>query len=134
MNIIDNIINHLELLGYKVEKNKNEKGKIYAYAEQDDDNLIFITETSSNFILFSVSFHTEKQPTLEMNTFSNRINKMLLLSKIYLDKTKDNNVKLVFEAVYTGDYIKENFGKFYNLFKNELNKVSSDEETAILFT
>lgn len=134
MSTLEQIVNHLEFLGYKIEKidPTKEGEKIWGYARQSDRNTLAFLEMSPELILFKVSLVTKKQPSLEMDTFVNRFNMALNLSKFYY-YVEDNNVVVRFEAIYTGGYLKEAFGQFYNLFEREQARLLSFENASKIF-
>jgi hypothetical protein len=133
---IDNIINHLEFLGYKIEKVTPEKegGKELIMALHDQKNNLLFWEMLPNFVLFRISLSSTKTHIPEMDDFVNRANKILNISKIYTEIGKnEDNVTLVFEMIYIGDYSKEIFSQFLDHFTKDQESLAQIEGFGELF-
>lgn len=135
--ITTQILNHLEFFGYTTEsiepKNKKEK-QIFIARHAVKNNLVFF-ELAPSFLMFRVNLTTERKHHAAMDVAMNEINKVLTISKIYYEIETDK-ATLRIEAVYIGEYIKERFGVFLDLFINDQNKMYESEhfKTAFLGT
>jgi hypothetical protein len=129
---LDKFCNHLEFLGYKIEKTKpaTEDEKEIVLAEHVQKNNLIFFEMQPNFILFRVNLTSNKQVAPEMDDFMNRANKEILLSRIYYKENDANKTLIVFEFVYTGPYSKETFSQFLDYTQHDqmsLNKIEGFE-------
>ena len=110
--------NHLNFLGYEIEKLDLDKNKEFIIARHSKNNNIVFWEIFSNFTLCKVGLKTTKKPTKEIDNFLNEANKALDITKVYYE-TEGNGLILRFEATYIGQYQKETFGQFYEVFEKD---------------
>lgn len=124
--VLDKFGNHLEFLGYKIEKiEPKEEGEVgIVIATHPQNNNIVFFEMMPNFVIFQVSLSTKKSPSSDMDAFLNNANKHFYISKLFY-KVDANLAVIKFEAVYTGDYSKELFAQFYDLFEKDQNLLGS---------
>lgn len=126
------IADHLEFLGYEIEKLDTGEGREYIAARPATGYNYIFHEMTPDFILFQVSLRTEKKQDSGMGTAVNRINKALGLSRFYYDiGEEDGLVMLRIEAVYVGLYLKEKFARFQDRFEKEQEMVAQLEETKV---
>lgn len=121
---LEQIANHLEFLGYKIEKiePKKEGDKELVIATHAKNNNMVIFEMLPSFIMFRVNLTSERKPSTEMDTFLNDANKKFDVAKVFYDNEDDNAV-LRFEAIYIGEYSKEIFGQFYDMFEKDQKRI-----------
>jgi hypothetical protein len=121
---LEKISEHLEFLGYKLEKikakHKDSKDLIIAtHIQKNNLVIISITPTMS---LFKIQLTTKKRHVAEMDAFVNDANKALVFAKFYTEiDSESKEVLLVLEAMYTGDYDKESFAEFIECFNGDAN-------------
>lgn len=115
---MDKFANHLESLGYKVEKleakNKGELDRMVATHSQKHS--ISILSIDNNISLFGIVFGTEKEYNPEMDNLMNEINKIIFGKASYSIDEETQKVIFKLVAPYTSDYKKEAFETFFNLF------------------
>lgn len=126
------IANHLEFLGYEVKKLDIDGEREFIFAKHSKNNNIVFWEMFPGFTMFKVSLTTEKKPSAKIDAFINDTNKVLEISKLYYD-IDENVLTLRFEAIYVGNYIKETFGQFYDIFTNDQQKGCSLNDFSKLF-
>lgn len=129
---IKQMADHLEFLGYEIEKLDIEGEREYIVARHVKNNNIMFWEMFLNFVMLKVSLTTKKKPSASIDAFINEANKKLDIAKIYYD-IEDNILTLRFEAVYIGKYIKGNFGQFYEIFENDQKIACSLDSFSKLF-
>lgn len=123
-NLLDQLGNHLEFLGYKIEKQepKADSNRLLIIASHSKNNNIVLFEMSPGFVLLKVSLTTQRKPTPEMDAFINEANKKFDISKFYYDV--DSELAIIrFEAIYTGIYSKELFGQFVDFFQKDQDRL-----------
>lgn len=113
---------HLEFLGYQIKRIELDNGKELVTAVHPTNNNFMFFDLMTGFTLFRVNLSTEKRYEAEMDKAINRVNQDLGLSKIYYEM-EDDIVVLRIEAVYVGEYKKERFGSFYELFENDQKRI-----------
>ena len=126
------ISNHLEFLGYEVNKLDLGGEKEFISAKHSKNNNILIFELFPNFVMFKVSLTTQKKSNIKMDAYVNNANKNLLITKFYYD-FEDSVLILRFEAVYVGKYVKEIFGQFHEIFENDQKSGCAFEDFSKLF-
>lgn len=134
-NNLEQIINHIEFLGYTVEKIKPKEGEYskIATAIHRDRNNMLILELDTGVFYFKVNLITKKTSSnFEMDHFSNKLNSCLDLARFYL-KEEDGFICLIFEAVFIGDYNKTSFSKFIDFFDKDQNKLRLVEKFDEIF-
>lgn len=124
--------NHLEFLGYQIEKLDTEGDREFIAARHSKDNNIVFWEMIPAFAMFKVSLTTKKKSSAKIDAFINNANKSLEISKLYYD-IDDNVLTLRFEAVYVGKYVKETFGQFHKIFENDQERGCSLNDFSKLF-
>lgn len=121
---VEKICNHLEFLGYQLEKTKAKKAneKDFVLARHSQKNSVFILILSPNILLFKISLTTGKKHVPVMDAFINEANKVLIFAKMYYEIDKETQEVVVrLEALYTSDYKKEAFGEFFESFNFDVN-------------
>ncbi|MFZ1035603.1 MAG: hypothetical protein WAU61_05500 [Smithella sp.] len=123
---MENIAKHLELLGYRIDKGNylTTNGKPYFIAYSDYENNLIVEEKLPRFIDIGVVIYTEKPLSNDMKDFANRANSFFEISRMFFSiSEKTKNADINFEATYIGDYSKELFGSFINIFKSDVNLI-----------
>lgn len=131
---LSKIGNHLEFLGYSIEKVSSDdraSKAIWLATHQNRWNFVF-HEMIDGFILFKGQVRSEKKYTKEMETLMNISNAQLVITKVYVEG-EDEKTIIVFEGVYGGAYIKELFTKFMNLFQADQSNLVKSERFNELF-
>jgi|GEM_PF-1365888 len=126
------IANHLEFLGYEIEKLSSAGEREFIAARHAKDNNMVYWLVYPNFILFRTGLKTSKKPSPKMDDFINKVNKILEMSRVYYEMI-DDNLTIQFEAVFSGKYNKELFGQFLDFFKNDQTRTCSFEDFNKLF-
>lgn len=132
---IDQIADHLELLGYKVEKKEPQKveEKYMLLVDHPTKVKFVVLELSPNIILFQANLNTEKKFAPGMGDFANDVNKNLLISKLFFD-AMDGLVVLRVRSIYTGEYAKDTFGQFWDALQNDLQQLFTLDAKAQIFS
>jgi hypothetical protein len=128
---MENMAQHLELLGYRIEKNNyvTTTGKPYFIAYHESDNNIVVIEYMSNFIILRTMLTTSKPLSADMKDFSNKANKSFTILRMYLNTDEDKKgTQMSFVAVYIGEYKKQIFGSFLNEYKSDINSIRAMED------
>ncbi len=124
------IADHLEFLGYKIEKLEMPNDRELIAARHEIHNNYLFHEVLAGVTLFQVSLSTGKKKDKKMDEVVNIANKNFLISRFYFD-VEDDLVVLRIEAVYMGDYSKEAFARFEEQFKREQSQLIQFEEFKI---
>ncbi len=116
----EQIQNHLEFLGYKIERVSPQKEGEKEFFQATNPNKFFFTyfEIFPNFVLFKISFNYKSKQSAEMDAAINVANLLMNINKVYY-QTPDGDVVLRFEATYVGDYVKEVFARFFDYFERD---------------
>lgn len=133
---MENIAKHLELLGYRIEKNNDltTDGKPYFIAYSNYENNLIVVEKLPRFIDFRIILITKKTLSADMKDFANRANSYFDIAKMYYSvnsETKNSNIN--FEAVYIGEYSKELLGSFLSIFKNDVTLIRTMDDYSKVF-
>lgn len=121
---LEKISDHLEFLGYKLEKikAKDNDAKDCIIAIHNQKNNVFIIAISPTMSLFKIQLSTKKKHVPAMDTFVNDANKALVFAKVYTElDSESKDVILMLEAMYTGNYNKESFAEFFECFQGDSN-------------
>jgi hypothetical protein len=132
---IDQIADHLELLGYSTERKGPQKaGEKYMVLVDHPTKVKFVAlEFSPNIIWFQANLNTEKKVVVEMSDFANELNRNFLISKLFYDAVEGLAV-IRFRAVYTGAYAKDIFGQFWEAIQNDLQQLFTLDGKARIFS
>ena len=129
------IKNHLEFLGYTVElteaKKEGEMNMILA-KHNKDTNFVAI-EIQPNIINFRANFSTDKPQAPEMDKAINELGSKLDVANIFYE-IEDGKAILRADAVYTGDYTKDVFARFFSLLNKDIGKIFLLESSKKAFT
>lgn len=128
--ILKQIADHLEFLGYKIEKLEMSNNREIIAARHEIHNNYLFHEVLAGVTLFQVSLTTSKKKDKNMDEVVNIANKNFLISRFYFD-VEDDLVVLRIEAVYMGDYSKESFARFEEQFEKEQSQLIQFEEFKI---
>jgi hypothetical protein len=119
---LDKISNHLEFLGYEIERRKAEKGNDFLLAKHSRRNNIVVVDHSEWLTFFRIALNTTKDYSKEISDYVNEMNSTLTVSRVFFEKDNESSkVVIIFNAMYIGDYTKEIFGNF-------LDTLTSDTE------
>jgi len=118
---IEKITNHLSFLGYQIEKLQMPSGndKAWYVARHSKNHNIILIEITPAVTMLRVGLKTGKTLSNEMIIYVNTANKALTMNKVYFE-ISEGNVDVQFEACYSGEYAKEVFGEFYEMFQNDI--------------
>lgn len=123
---MENVAKHLELLGYKIDKNNyvTNDGKPFFLAWSDVDNNLIIVENTPGFINFATILNTKKPLYADMMDFANKANSLFEIARMYCSLNKETkNADINFLATYIGEYSKNTFGSFITILKNDINLI-----------
>lgn len=129
------IKNHLEFLGYKVElteAKKNDEATFFVATHSKDANLVAV-EIEPFLTTLRANFTTEKPHSSEMDSAINELCSKLDVANVFY-KVEDDKVVLYVDAVYTGEYSKDIFGRFFALLNKDISKIFLLESTKKAFT
>jgi hypothetical protein len=127
--ILVEISNHLEFYGYDIVKEEPENNTdhfTYHANHNTHFNLRFF-EINESFVLFQICFLTDKQSSPDVAETINEFNKNGLLAKYYYNTNSDGLVVIYIEAVFTGDYTKKSFARFYEMFETDHKKARQSD-------
>lgn len=122
---ISSIINHLEFLGYTIEKNEPEKKEekpSYGCAHAIHYNFTFWV-IRPEMIMFRIFVTTGAVFMAKTYEYFNDANRRLNITKVYADKDEKEHVVFRFEAIYSGDYKKNVFGTFIEDFHTDTEQL-----------
>ena len=125
--ILDEMANHLEFLGYKIENipSKSEGGKPVVLAKHLNKNNMLLFKMSDGFISFCTNLNCDKKLSIEMIEYINTINYSLSISRVHVFISDDQLTTIRFEAVYIGAYSKDLFSKFYDYLMDDQKLLNS---------
>lgn len=124
--------NHLNFLGYEIEKLDLKDDKEFVVARHSKNNNIIFWEMFPNFVMFKVSLTTQKKSSAKVDAYMNEANKDLDFTKVYYDIDK-GVLTLGLEAVYIGEYVKQTFGQFYEIFEKDQQRFTLLDDFNKLF-
>jgi hypothetical protein len=133
---MENIAKHLELLGYRIENDNlvTTTGKAYFIAYSDYENNIIVTEYLPKFIIFRTYLITEIPLSADMKYFANKANLFFETAKMICDTDdKTKNAEITFQAMYTGEYSKDIFGTFLNMYRHDISSINAMENYSKVF-
>jgi len=123
---MEQIAKHLEFLGYKIETKVDSGGKPYFIAYNSTANDIVVTPYEPNFTFFQTTLTSVKSPSSDMDAFVNKANGSFYIARFYYETNeKIKGTMLRFDAIYTGEYSKESFGKFIDMFRHDQDMIRS---------
>jgi hypothetical protein len=118
--------NHLEFLGYRIEKKTDTASSEnpYFYAYHTTSNNIIVSAFAPNYYLFRTNLICVKPGSAAMADFVNKANKVMDISRFYWEPdTNTKGTNLRFEAIYMGDYSKQTFGLFIDMLRRDQNNI-----------
>ena len=131
--ITEQIVSHLEFLGYKIEDKTEteEKDMLWATHELKANVMLNITKGNTVLIIarFIVSDSTETI-TQEFLNKLNHVNLQAIFTKWYYEETDDKKVLISIET-FTTDYNKQIFGSIIEKFDHEILKYLKDLQEPI---
>lgn len=116
----DDIINHLEFIGYEVEELNADTG--YLYVARNDSKSNLMVRLVNNMCLLTARYAGFNIAALKSKDFYHEINEINqgVMSKWYYESNEENEtVTVVIEADYY-DYKKTTFGKFVDDLEKEV--------------
>jgi len=120
MSIIDQVVNHLEFLGYQITREEK-----FVRAKHEK-NLNLVVQSFNTGVLFAAYIGSNdlgKRDLLGFMDCLNTMNQKALIPRFYKDKDGD----LVIEAWYPHLYDKTQFGVFVEQLNADLRLVFSEE-------
>ncbi len=120
---LKSMADHLEFLGYKIEKLDIEGEREWVAARHATNNNYIFRELSPSLTLFQAGLKSEKKYEAKMAESVNELNKVLNITKVYCE-FEDGLALLRIEAVYTGEYVKEEFARFQEQFERDQSLMS----------
>lgn len=134
MKTIEQISNHLEFLGYKVEQRApNENGRVLCIAKHATRNNVLYVNLSDNLIHFRVTLHSNKKHSVDMDVYVNKVNSALTTSKVYVDE-EDDGINVNFETAYMGEYTKDIFAEFFDYLEDAQRQFYALDNFDSIFT
>lgn len=129
------IKNHLEFLGYSAELTevKREDERNFLVAKHSKEPNFIAIEIQPNIVNFRSNFTTEKTKSSLMDSAINELGSKLDVANIYYE-IEDGKAILRVDAVYTGEYSKDVFGRFFSLLNKDIAKIFLLESTKAAFT
>ena len=124
------ILNHLEFLGYTIEKNEKKNTddrQWYACAHPIHYN-ISCWEMRPSCVMFRMSIRTDVGFQPKTFEYFNDANRRLTITKAFADKGDEEHVLIRFEAIYTGGYEKTVFGTFMDDVQNDTQRLFKQGE------
>jgi len=119
---------HLEFLGYQIEWEENEQNRDLITATHLTNNNFLFFEILPDHVLFKAGLRVDKKPSQAMDVAINQINKILLISRVYYD-TDGKTLEIIrIEATYQGEYNKEKFSRFHEIFVKDQQLMIQVEE------
>jgi hypothetical protein len=124
---LNQITNHLECLGYTIEKREpqQEEDKLVFFAAHSTHNNFIYFELMPNFIFFQVGLNCEKNQSPEMHSYINQFNTISNLVRSYSIPLQNGRALVRLEANYIGEYSKELFSQFYDLLEADQKRFTS---------
>lgn len=101
---------------------KKRKKVNFLLAKHPKDSNFIIIEVQPNIFHFQANFVTEKTKSPEMDTVINEINSRFDVARVYFD-VEEGKVVLHIESIYTGNYSKDIFGRFFSLLNNDIGRL-----------
>jgi hypothetical protein len=113
---INKITEHLEFLGYKIEKDKEDKELLLAYHDTNNNMWFWDESTKHQYNVSQICFGSGSRVantriTLEKLRAINLLNRCSQIAYTYLEED-ENDVIINFRAVYLGLYKKDVFSRF----------------------
>lgn len=129
------IKNHLEFLGYTVELTETDKEgeRNFLIATHSKDANFVIVELEPFITNFRATFTTEKPYSPVMEKAINELAAALDVSNIFF-QIEEGKAVLRIDAVYTGEYSKDVFGRYFALLIKDIGKIFRLESTKDAFT
>ncbi len=133
-NKINEMVNHLEFLGYAITKleKKTEKGPQLYIAKNPKKWSVAFWEINKEVVIYQINIMTDKKPTQPMDAFINLANEKLNITKVY-HAMDEGNVSLRFEAFWFGEYAKSTFGVFLDYLTNDIQIFEKLDEKKLFF-
>lgn len=129
------IKNHLEFLGYTAELTEATKeGEMnMLIAKHNKDTNFVVIEIQPNIVNFRANFTTEKSHSPQMDSAINELGSKLDVANIFYEMDEGKAI-LRIDAVYTGEYSKDVFGRFFSLLNKDIGKIFLLESSRKAFT
>lgn len=120
---LDYIKNHLEFLGYKVEKPEVAEGaQASLLAKHNTEPNFWVVEINPNVLILRASFSITKPVSPQLDEAMNTLSATTDVSNpCYV--VDDGQVTVRFDAPYTGEYSKEVFADFFSYLTKDVEKM-----------
>jgi len=131
--ITEQIVSHLEFLGYRVEDTSETEEKDLLWATHEVKAKVMINITKGNTVLIIARFivsDSTKTITQEFLTKINHVNSQAVFTKWYYEETDDKKVLITIET-FTTDYNKHIFGSIIEQFNYEILKYLKEVQAPI---
>ena len=118
--ITEQVRNHMEFLGYKIELFEDEKADVLVATSDNHSNIM--VRVIDDFILISARYRTaikSKAESIELFRLFDKINSEAVVSRWYSNLQNDGAITLVIEAYIFG-YDKTQFGKLVDKFEVDI--------------
>ncbi len=133
---MEKMADHLEFLGYRIEKKPTEEGvkKPYLLAQHPSNYSMFVIEFIPNFYLFRTNLSCSRSGSQAMNDFINKANKLMEISRIFYDPIEETKGTIIrIETIYIGEYQKQIFASFMEMLKKDQERISTMENYEKIF-
>lgn len=131
---LDQMANHLEFLGYKIEKRDAKTCIICKHDDAALPNLIINqSKNRIDFTWISATFTFQKKYCINKFLYANKMNEKLS-TQVHIEQEPDSESgKIVFAMLYAGEYSKKLFSSIIDSFQSSVSTFIS-EDTDNLFT
>ena len=127
---MDEIKAHLEFLGYACEFVEGNPKQVTLICKHTNKPNLILNSGNKNFVFLNSGWNGLKEiNSIEQFKHLNKLNGGTTVSTMVLNDDGDLN----FYCSYTGDYHKNRFGEFLDVFLNDINKSMKDENFQKLF-
>lgn len=119
MQYLDRFTDHLEFLGYKIEKlDTSPKDDFYSAlaTHTKNNNIALIAQKNIDLILFQIRLNFDKRVTTIMYEYLDEVNGRVDLARAYID---EESSQLILQTHWTSTYDKKLFGEFLAMFEND---------------
>lgn len=122
--ITNQILSHLEFLGYKVEDASETDDKDVLMTKHEKKANIMLNITKANTVLITARYSLSESTEIVTQEFFSKINKVnsqSVFTKWYYEETADHKAAISIET-FTIDYNKPIFGSIIEVFEYEISK------------
>lgn len=135
---INKITEHLEFLGYKIEKDKEDKELLLAYHDTNNNMWFWDESTKHQYNVSQICFGSGSRVantriTLEKLRAINLLNRCSQIAYTYLEED-ENDAIINFRAVYLGLYKKDVFSRFIEYFRKTQELIKTPQINDLFFS